>query len=358
MGTVGSRAMDSWTLMAALPVVAAIVGAVGCGSSARTDGTDRGAGCTVTVGTFNIRVDTAADGDNAWPHRIGMVEDALGGAEIWGLQEALPHQVRELSRRLPHMHALWRTRDADPARDESCPILFDQRLWALDPGDHGTFWLSDRPSVPGSKSWDSSLPRICTYARLVRRGSEPCAIYVFNVHLDHRGALARRESAQLLLQRIRTRAHPDPVVVLGDFNAGPGSPPLQLLAASDSEPEARDGSAARAAAATGGTAGSAGSGSAGPLVDAWRAANPGTPEQGTFSGWAAQANGPRIDFVLASPDVRVLSASIDSAQQKGRWPSDHLPVIAQLQVGPAPCAASAGSNESSPPSRAPSADER
>jgi endonuclease/exonuclease/phosphatase family metal-dependent hydrolase len=130
-------------------------------------------------------------------------------------------------------------------------------------------------------------------------------MYLFNVHLDHRGAVARHESARLLAERIRTRATGDPVVVVGDFNAGPGSDPLRALLA-DGE----------------------------PLVDAWRAANPGVPEQATFNGWAAAADGPRIDFVLVSLQVRVESASIDAAQRQGRWPSDHLPVTALLRLDP------------------------
>ena len=319
--------MHSWTSAAGSCALALILGSPGCSGTERIGRAELDVGCAAAVGTFNIRLDTAADGANAWPHRIEMVVDALGSAEIWGIQEALPHQVRELSRRLPHMHALWRTRDADPARDESCPIMFDSRLWALDPDEHGTFWLSEQPSVPGSRSWDSSLPRICTYARLVRRGGDPCALYVFNVHLDHRGAAARRESAQLLRQRIRARAHPDPVVLLGDFNAAPDSLPLQMLTAPDH----------------------------GLLVDAWRAAHPGTPEQGTFNGWSAALTGPRIDFVLVSPDVRVVSASIDSTTKKGRWPSDHLPVTAQLQFRPATAAATMGTRPDPSPHREPRA---
>lgn len=262
-----------------------------------------------TVGTFNIRLDTAADGINAWPNRIDMVVDVLGSAGIWGIQEALPHQVHELTRRLPHMEALWRTRDADPSRDESCPILFDRRVWSLDPDEHGTFWLSGQPDCPGSKSWDSSLPRICTYARLLRHGADPCALYVFNVHLDHRGSVARLESARMLRDRIAGRAHADPVVVVGDFNAGPGSAPLRALLAGS--PHAL------------GTM----------LLDAWREANPDAHEQGTFSGWAPTVSGPRIDFVLVSPDLRVTDASIGTAQRGGRWPSDHLPVTARIQHG-------------------------
>ena len=264
----------------------------------------------LAVGTFNIRLDTASDGANAWPHRIGMVVDVLGAADVWGIQEALPHQVKELSRRLPHMDVLWRTRDADPGRDESCPILFDRRVWSLDPDDHGTFWLSEEPSVPGSKSWDSSLPRICTYARLVRRGESSCAVYVFNVHLDHRGSVAREQSARLISSRIAARRHADPVVVLGDFNAGPDSAPLRLL-----------------------TAGIPGADSGPPVLqDAWRCVHPRAPEQGTFTGWAAVPDGPRIDFVLVSPGVRVMNASIDAAQRQGRRPSDHLPVTALIEL--------------------------
>jgi len=303
-------------IVLACGIVWVLMGALGCGPSARTVGDacaeDASAhvqgyvGCLALVGSFNIRLDTDADGANAWPYRIGMVVDVLGTADVWGVQEALPHQVQELERRMPHMQALWRTRDADPSRDESCPILFDRRVWSLDPADHGTFWLSEDPSRPGSRSWDSSLPRICTYARLVRQDDGRCGMYVFNVHLDHRGAIARRESARLIAERIRARAKPDPVVVVGDFNAGPESDPLRALLAAGE-----------------------------PLTDAWRAANPGSPEQGTFNGWAAAADGPRIDFVLVSPQVRVESASIDSGQRQGRWPSDHLPVTAVLHLQPA-----------------------
>ena len=272
---------------------------------------------SLAVGTFNIRLDTASDGENAWPNRVGLVVDVLGAADVWGIQEALPNQVQELSRRLQHMDVVWRTRDEDPGRDESCPILYDRRVWSLDPDDHGTFWLSEDPSVPGSKSWDSSLPRICTYVRLVRRGDSSCAVYVFNVHLDHRGEVAREQSARLVRSRIAARRHADPVVLLGDFNAGPNSAPLRLLTV---DTPAREPAQAM-------------------LRDSWRIAHPQAPEQGTFNGWSHVPEGPRIDFVLVSPGIRVLSASIDSAQRQGRWPSDHLPVTALIEL---PCSAPIG----------------
>ena len=361
--------MHSRTSLSRMWIVGVLAGALGCatewrGPAPRADPVapdETVVECAASVGTFNIRLDTAADGANAWPSRTDMVVQVLGSAEVWGLQEALPHQVEELTRRLPHMDALWRTRDADPARDESCPILFDRRVWTVDPEEQGTFWLSDEPSVPGSRSWDSSLPRICTYARLIRHGTEPCALYVFNVHLDHRGAVARRESARLLRERIGMRSHPDPVVVVGDFNAGPESPPLLLLLAphlgvqAGTDPRVQAGSGAPGQPGQPGQSGQSGqSGQPGtrgetvggkhpdePLRDAWREANPHAPEQGTFTGWAAAPKGARIDFLLVSPEVRVISASIDASQQEGRWPSDHLPVTARLQLRPARAAAHA-----------------
>ena len=52
----------------------------------------------------------------------------------------------------------------------------------------GHFWLSETPETPGSKSWDSSLPRMVTWVKLQDRqqpSSKP--ILFLNTHFDHRG---------------------------------------------------------------------------------------------------------------------------------------------------------------------------
>lgn len=255
-----------------------------------------------SIGTFNIRYANAGDGANAWERRKDMVVAMLREGDVWGLQEVLPEQVAAIRKDLPEWSMVVRSREKDPAQGEACPILFRTDRWELDAEDHGTFWLSETPEAPGSKSWDSSLPRIATFARLTERGGGR-SMYVFNVHLDHQGPQARLEAAKLVAKRMASRRHPDPAVLLGDFNTGPSTPPIRALLDD---------------AALG-------------LVDAWRAAHPSDAERGTFNGWNERCGAERIDFLLPSRGLEVLRCDIDDRKPEGRWPSDHAAVHATIR---------------------------
>ena len=254
----------------------------------------------VAVTSFNIRYGTAADGDNRWERRRELVLEVLrDGGDVLGLQEAMPFQVREIAAALPGFAVESRTREADPAEGEACPILWRTERFEADHSDRGTFWLSETPETPGSRSWDAALPRIATFVRLVDR-ADGRGFYVFNTHLDHRGGKAREESSRLIARRIAERKRPEePVVLLGDLNDGPGSVAVRTLV------------------------------SAG-LRDAWRDANQTAAEAGTFNGWNDSAGAGRIDFVLATVGLVAMSAEIDTRRPDGRWPSDHLPVRASF----------------------------
>lgn len=258
----------------------------------------------ILVGSFNIRYANRTDGPNAWEHREPLVIAILKEGDFWGLQEALPEQVAAIAKALPEYDLVVRSREADPAVGEACPILYRRDRWALDPEEHGTYWLSETPEVAGSKSWDASLPRIATFGRFLER-STGRALYIVNIHLDHRGATSRLEAARLVAKRIAGRKHADPVLLLGDFNTGPETPPIRALL---EDP------------ALG-------------LVDAWRSANRDAEERGTFNGWAEACAGARIDFVLASPALLVERCVIDDRKPQGRWPSDHAAVRASLRWG-------------------------
>jgi len=266
-----------------------------------------GAEESIRVGSFNIRYANEGDGPNAWRHRRAMVLGILRAADFWGVQEALPEQVRDIEQGCTEFKVLARTREADATKGEACPILYRADRWELDAAESGTFWLSETPEVAGSKSWDSSLPRVCTFARFTARkmgagDGAPRALYVFNVHLDHRGEQSRLEAAKLVAARIAARKHADPVILLGDFNCGPGSAPIKALLGH----------------ATLG------------LRDAWRETNPDAPEQGTFNGWAESCGTERIDWILVGGGLDVESASIDADKRDGRWPSDHAIVRAEF----------------------------
>jgi endonuclease/exonuclease/phosphatase family metal-dependent hydrolase len=174
---------------------------------------------------------------------------------------------------------------------------FHAGRWALDAEEHGTFWLSDTPNRPASRSWGNNFPRIVTWARLVHRQSGR-ALYVYNLHLDHESENARTRSAELVLRRVNSRRHADPVVVLGDFNAEPGSAVLQILSQ----------------VPKGGKPG---------LRDSY---NPKGSGDGTFHAFSGDREGPRIDYILVAAKLDVLDASIIHDMAGDGYPSDHFPV--------------------------------
>lgn len=88
-----------------------------------------------------------------------------------------------------------------------------------------TFWLSPTPAKP-SIGWDAALNRICTYA-LFKSISEGNIFWVFNLHLDHKGKIARAKSVDLVLEQIdNLNSENHPVILMGDFNLKPEESPI------------------------------------------------------------------------------------------------------------------------------------
>lgn len=249
------------------------------------------------VMTFNIRLNLASDGPNAWPHRREAVASLIRfhDADLLGVQEALPDQLRDLDERLPGFGRAGSGRDADRG-GEACAIFYRRARFEL--LDEETFWLSETPRVAGSKGWDAAYPRIVTRARLRDRATGMVFQY-FNTHFDHVGVVARRESARLLAERLS--AVREPVVVTGDFNDVVTSDAYRILTGAG-------------------------------LRDALLASK--TPHHGPLSTWnafRAIEPGRRIDFVFVRGAIDVLRhAILSETLEDGRFPSDHLPVVAEL----------------------------
>ena len=253
------------------------------------------------VMTFNVRYGTARDGDDRWEARRTMVLDLLrdSAADVIGLQEALDFQMREIGDALPRYRVLGQGREGG-RKGEYAPLLVDRERF--DVVEHGDFWLCETPERVGAKGWDAALPRMCTWALLRPRAGGP-RFGVFNTHFDHVGVRARTESARLIAARVAALAEV-PRIVLGDRNSGEQSPPLQAL---------RDAG----------------------LRDSWRAVHPQATEAGTFHAFRGDRTGPKIDYVLCCARWRVVDAAIVHVAREGRYPSDHFPVTAHLQL-PAP----------------------
>jgi endonuclease/exonuclease/phosphatase family metal-dependent hydrolase len=288
----------------------AAAGLLPAGGDAQAVGaTEARAASEIRVMTFNIRYGTAEDGENAWPNRRSLVFEAIRDfrPDVLGVQEALDFQLEELRAALPGVEIVGVGRDDGVRAGEFSAILVDgSRLEVLD---HGTFWFSDTPASPGSVSWGNRIPRICTWARVRDRTTDGRFI-VYNVHWDHESQPSRERSADLLVDRITGRAHGDePVLVMGDFNAGESNPAFLTLVE---------------AGVTG-------------LRDTFRALHPDASDVGTFNGFEGRRDGEKIDAILASDGWCPRSAAIVGSAQDGRYPSDHFPVTAVLSPGSDGC---------------------
>ncbi|QDU25254.1 Endonuclease/Exonuclease/phosphatase family protein [Anatilimnocola aggregata] len=262
---------------------------------------------SLRVMSFNIRYGTAKDGENHWDKRKAHVVDTIKAyrLDLLGTQETLPFQRDYLAENLPLYDSLAAGRD--DGRDSGETVALFYRRERFEKLDGGHFWLSETPDKPGSKSWDSSLPRMVTWVKLRDRQSPTAQpITFFNTHFDHKGQEARLKSAQLLRTRLVAVAKDSAIVVTGDFNAGPASAPHQALFGEvEGEPS--------------------------PIVDTFGTQYPDS-QRGTFSGFNPKpANGARIDWIGAGRSWKIKHASIDISKREGRTPSDHWPVFAELR---------------------------
>ena len=257
----------------------------------------------MTVMSFNIRYATPKDGENQWANRRTMLVEMLReqDADLIGLQEALASQIDDMLAALPDYAAVGVGRDDGRAKGEFSAILFRRERFRV--ADAGTFWFSDTPEVPGSKSWGNNVTRICTWARLIDR--DGLGLYVYNLHLDHESQPSRERSTRLLRERIDARPIPtEPVVITGDFNVGEENPALAVLK--------------------------------GPFLDTFRVVKPAETTVGTFTAFTfGRTGGPKIDYVFVQPGTAVLDAEIVRFSRNERYPSDHFPVVARIRlVGP------------------------
>lgn len=260
------------------------------------------------VMSFNIRNGKANDGDNSWMHRKELVYSVIAedDPDIVGLQEAYRFQMDQLLENLPQYSEIGEGRDGG-TRNEYSAILYRSERFEVEAS--GTFWLSDTPEVV-SKHWGNSHHRICTWARLREKRADQ-AFYIYNTHLDHQSQNARYQSAKLIAQRIAARPTDDPIILTGDFNAGEDNPVIRYLKGQaigdDRSPFY--------------------------LVDSFRQIHPDQVVVGTGNGgYRGRKDGAKIDYVFISPGIRTLRAAIDQNKRDGRYPSDHYPVTARIQL--------------------------
>jgi len=182
----------------------------------------------LNVMTFNIRLNTAADSMNAWPYRKDNVASQIlfHDVHIVGVQEALHDQMTDLQQRLPRYKYKGVGRDDGKEKGEYSAIFYKKDRFKIK--DSNTFWLSETPSVPGSKNWDAAITRVATWAVFYDKESKE-EFMVINTHFDHIGKEARAKSAELLVAQADKLAKSTPLIITGDFNCTRDDKPYEVI---------------------------------------------------------------------------------------------------------------------------------
>lgn len=258
---------------------------------------------TLKVMTFNLRSDCWFDGKNRWTHRKSQVETLLAEieADFVGLQEVTLPMRQDLESILTQYHWVGRPRTKHP-RAEQNPLLISKRHVILE---EETFWLSKTPHRVGSSIWYSLFPRICTTAKVQLDTGD--IVRVYNTHLDCVLSPARRYGLRKIIEYIEKQQAQDPLplILMGDFNTNPGSPLIQGL-----------------------STGKWGEQQLIPVQEI----NPSLYQKATMSGFKGRDKGFHLDYIFVSPHYQIQDATLVKTDRKGRLPSDHYPLLAEVEL--------------------------
>jgi endonuclease/exonuclease/phosphatase family metal-dependent hydrolase len=243
--------------------------------------------------TLNVRMVRAADGPNHWPNRAALCARVVReqAPDLIGFQELQREHLEDLEPVLSG-YERWLGLDASSAVRPEHQALF-WRAGAFELLERGSFYLSETPER-WSTGWDAACPRVATWAR-IRPARWPGDLVLCDTHLDFEGPRARLEGARLIAGRL-PRGHAE--ILAGDFNAPPEGEVHRLLAEAG-------------------------------YADTYRG-----PEQPTVHGFrgAATRRRHRIDWILVRGAVRVRSCRIVHDAEPPVYPSDHYPVVAELDL--------------------------
>lgn len=258
-------------------------------------------GQSVTVMTYNLRYDNPGDGVNAWPLRKAWLCQQVKqvSPEILGIQEGLERQVQYLDSVFPGYRHIGVGREDGKNKGEYSAIFYNREKIKVKK--QGTFWLSPTPEQV-SIGWDAALERICTYG-LFKEKKSGKYFWAFNTHFDHIGEEARKNSAVLILKKIKELNKDGyPVILTGDFNSSVESEAYRLIVSKFLDCKSAD-----------------------------KSMN--MEPEGTFNGFTAdQPAIERIDFIFCGYGAKPDSYSVIRESKEGRFASDHYPVISRITL--------------------------
>ncbi|WP_215222727.1 endonuclease/exonuclease/phosphatase family protein [Echinicola shivajiensis] len=258
----------------------------------------------------NIRVDLPRDtvSGNGWESRKDIVFEVLGNElpDIICFQEVLKNQQVDLENYFSQYDAFG---FYGPEMDNhnngyygiaKNPIFYLRDRYELVGA--GTYWLSDKPHLGGSKSWGTARARHVNWVRLKDKNSGK-EFRVVNTHLDHISQLARDHQITMIMEECSQYKDDFTQILTGDFNQDAKSIGIKTIKRYGWEDSYE---------------------SVNGLMDA------GYTVHG-FKGAGLDKKSGKVDFVFFKGEGSVKSASVIKKEKNGKYPSDHFFVSAELE---------------------------
>ena len=269
----------------------------------------------LNLASFNIRLDTASDTDyKDWQARKANCMTVIRDHDfdVFGLQEVLYNQQGNFKEMLPEYAFYFVGRD-NGVGGEAVGVGYKRDKFEIVEWDK--FWLSDTPDkASGSLNWGGmSRHRVAAWVRLRHKESGK-EFFFLSTHLEVNNngtsyAGVREKSAQLIISRMKDENSAGlPLFVVGDMNPE-----------SDTEPALETFRAA--------------------YKDAFRVAEEKGVRKGPKATYQAFDPSRNLDKASSHPsdlifftsgEVKEFSALTDKFG--GYYPSDHLPVVAKMEI--------------------------
>ncbi|WP_208560041.1 endonuclease/exonuclease/phosphatase family protein [Marinilactibacillus kalidii] len=252
----------------------------------------------VKVMTFNLWVDSVDSRDVRSFHnrKAGIVELIQTAApDIIATQEGTQAMLNELIERLGEAYLLQTFPRTLEPEAEQCAILVKSSKLSI--VQSCSFALSKTPHLLGSIGWDATYPRICASLTLRLLANPSQELTIYNTHLDNDGKQAREKSIEIIKETLLEENNPS--ILLGDFNATLEEEALEQLIADKKIKHYSD--------------------DEGVIYD-------------TFHNYGEVSFNQKIDHIFSNQNVSFLSTVVIQTGLEGLLPSDHYPLLAELQI--------------------------
>lgn len=270
--------------------------------------------------SYNIRMAPCAEDantENSWDYRLPKVNMILNKytPDIIGIQEVSSIQMRSLEE--SDYHVRYKFVGKYPTKEpieSGLGIIYNSEKLILLSKLHIT-WLNESQVKSGGPAWDgSSYERYVIYAKFknIATGND---FWFMTTHFDHLGTKARQESAKIVMGIAEKLDAP--TLITGDFNCFPQAGGQELYQTLSCGFET--------------------------IKDSGKIAGSVFGVPGSWIGWDydiyKQRKGyAKYDFIFVKGISKVLQHGIiddqvwDSSFQKELYPSDHRPVLSDLDI--------------------------